>query len=1777
MIRLNGYQVSEKIHESQLAAIYRATRENDNKRVIIKVLNAEYPTPREVERIKREFEITKQLTMPGVITTYGMEQYQNTPALIFEDYGGVNLRSFVGKINSNMELFLNVALQLSGTLGEVHRNRIIHKDIKPSNILINHQTFEVKLVDFGISSQLEKENQIAVNPTVLEGTLEYMSPEQTGRMNRAIDYRSDFYSLGVTFYELLCGKLPFSSDDPMELVHGHIAKKPIAPKEINPAIPQVISDIVMKLMAKTAEERYQSAKGLMADLEKCLAAIKKGDKNVQFTLGEYDSQSKLNILQKLYGREEETKLLLSAFDRISSGPSELILVSGYSGIGKSMLVNDIHKPIVQKRGYFISGKFDQFNRNIPYSSIMQAFRELVTQLLAESQQNINQWKNKILKAVGTNGQVIVDLIPEMELIIGKQTPLLQLGATEAQNRFNITFQSLVDVFAKEEHPLVVFLDDLQWADSGSLHLIQSLITDKESKHLLLIGTYRDNEVNASHPLMLTLDEIKKKSKRISELTLKPLAQKDVLELICDSFNANADVCSPLADLVLKKTNGNPFFIGQFLKKLYEEKAVEFDAASAKWKWDMAKITQMNITDNVVELMSSNIRQLPGVTQKVIRLASCIGNTFELKVLARINGGAFSDTAMQLVPAMEAGFILPIGNDYKLLSAINEKDQKAIEAFSDVTYRFVHDRVQQAAYSLIDEKDKKEIHLSIGRTMAKGLDAKERDEKLFDITNHFNFSIDLIKDAAEKKQLAEMNLQAGIRAKSSAAYAPALKYISSGMDLLGEESWNSDYSVVYPLHMERSECEHLCGNIEAAEKYFGITLDKANSKLDKAKVYEKKIHFYTNVRKFTDSYATAQQALKLFSISLPAPKFAKPLLIAEFIKSKVKLRGKKIEDLVDLPLMKDENLKMAVKLISAVLKSAYQIAPELCIANAAKVVNLALTHGNSEDNAVGFVAFGGIFQGGVLGDRDTGYRYGKLTLAINDKFNFVQQRPECQFVYAYFLNSWKHHIKDTEHYYKEAIKSALETGDFFHGGCAACALSQGYLMRGMPLAEVYKETERYMELAQRIENTESQGSIKAVQQAVLNYQGKTASPSSFETENFNEEKYIEELKTFGSQHFAHFYYINKMQALFLCGEYDKALEMANESEKFLKHSIAMVHTVEHYFYHSLVLAAVIHSSPSEGKKHLSKLMKFKKKMQKFAEESPVNYENRYLLVAAEVANITKAKAGELYNKAIESAKESGYLQNQAIANELAAKYYLAHGNTKSAKPYLLDAHYCYIQWGATVKAAKLKETYPEYITVQSSKLQSDGPQSTIKGTRTTSTGAYSFDIQTIMKASQTLSGEVVLEKLLKKLMSILIENAGAHRGLFILNKNGEFFVEAEGHIDSEEIKALGSVAIKEDSSVASVKIINYVSRTNESVVLSNAREDKRFQGDAYLTKSNSKSVLCFPLMNQGKLVAIIYLENDLTEGAFTADRIEILKLLSGQAAISIENAFIYANLEQKVQERTKEIVEQKKVIEEKQKEIIDSINYAKRIQFALLASDNLLKNNLPEHFVMFKPKDVVSGDFYWGASVKTTSPEGQSKEEFIYVTADCTGHGVPGAFMSLLNISKLSQCINENKITQPDLILNNVRNEIIGVLNAEGSAEESKDGMDAVVCKLDIKNKQLEYAAANNSFYIIRDNKIVNHSADKMPVGKFEDDLKPFTYHKVQLQEGDVIYTFTDGYADQFGGPKGKKFKYKQLEEILLACHKEPMQKQSDILSQRFDNWKGSGEQVDDVLIIGVRI
>jgi serine/threonine protein kinase len=844
MIALPGVAIHSKIYESSASVVYRGIREQDDRPLVVKLLKQDYPSPQELTRYRQEYEITSSLNLPGVVKAYSQQDYQRTLAILLEDFGGESIERWMRQRKEEfcpmpLANFFRLAIEITEILGRIHHANIIHKDINPSNIVFNPDTGVVKIIDFGIATRFNRTNPSFKSPHVLEGTLAYLSPEQTGRMNRWLDRRTDFYSLGVTFYQLLTGQLPFPTTDILELVHCHIAKTPVPPHELNAAIPKAVSDIIMKLMAKNAEDRYQSAWGIKADLERCAQQLEQSGQIDRIQLGLQDFSGQFHIPQKLYGREAQIGALLAAFDRVAVRGNEdnaqfkveMMLVSGYSGVGKTALVQELYKPITAKHGYFIWGKFDQFERNIPYSAIVDALQKLVQQLLGEPDEQVQQWRSHLLAALGSNGQIIIDAIPEVELIIGKQPPVPSVGATEAQNRFNLTFQKFVRVFCDKEHPLVIFLDDLQWIDSATLKLIELILLDEQTQFLFLIGAYRDNEVHPTHPLVLTLLELRKQGAVLQEITLAPLALESLNQLIAETLDRNPDTVRDLDQLVLRKTEGNPFFVGEFLRMLYSENLLTFNAEHLSWQWNIAQIQARNITDNVVELLLLQLKKLPEETRQILRLAACVGSQFDLETLAIVCEKTPKAIFQNLLAAIHAGLIQPL----------SELDEDLLVQ----EYKFLHDRVQQAAYALIDESHKQVVHLQIGRNLLNKTSPEQRSERLFEIVDHLNYGIELVAEQIERNEIARLNLIAGQKAKTATAYEAALKYLKTGLKFLNTESWLSEYDLTLSLYSAAAEAAYLHGRFDEMEQFVEVVLIRAKTAIDKVQVYDSRIQKYCN--------------------------------------------------------------------------------------------------------------------------------------------------------------------------------------------------------------------------------------------------------------------------------------------------------------------------------------------------------------------------------------------------------------------------------------------------------------------------------------------------------------------------------------------------------------------------------------------------------------------------------------------------------------------------------------------------------------------------------------------------------------------------------------------------------------------------------------------------------------------------------------------------------------------------------------------------------------------
>ncbi len=1357
----------------------------------------------------------------------------------------------------------------------------------------------------------------------------YISPEQTGRMNRGIDYRTDFYSLGVTFFQLLTGKLPFESRDPMELVHCHIAKMPILGSReqgvgssvgsvgsfgsvgsvgSGTQIPQMIIEIVMKLMAKNPEDRYQSALGLKHDLEQCLQQLKTIGEISQFELGERDLCDRFLIPEKLYGRETEVQKLLDGFALVAQGATEMMLVAGFSGIGKTAVVNEVHKPIVKQRGYFIKGKFDQFNRNIPFSAFVQAFRDLMGQLLGESDVELAVWKAKILDAVGENGKIIIDVVPELERIIGTQPSVAELSGIAAQNRFNLLFSKFVRVFTTKDHPLVIFLDDLQWADSASLNLLKLLMDESETGYLLILGAYRDNEVFPAHPLMLTLDEIKQEGAKLETITLAPLSEKDITCLVAETLLCSIEIAAPLSELVYQKTQGNPFFTTQFLKGLYEDGSITFNIEAGYWQCDLTKVRQLALTDDVVEFMVGRLQKLPEANQNVLKLAACIGNQFDLAILAVVCEQTQDEAAGTLWRGLQEGFVIPNSDTYKFFQG-EEQQENSVENIS-VNYRFLHDRVQQAAYCLIPEEQKQTTHLHIGRTMSKNLSLEEQETNIFTIVNHWNQAIELIIDSKERENLIQLNDSAGAKAKGSAAYGAALKYFQTALSLLDVESWQTNYLLALKLHENYAEAAYLTGDFELMETIIEQVLNHRQDLLDLVKVYEIKIQANIAQTQQLSALNIGIEFLALLGIDVPESPQPQDLQV-ELAAISQAMESKAIADLANLPLMEDGKQLAKVNILENLLTACYQAKPSLFPWIVCKLMQLSIQYGNTIHSSHIYCCYGVVCIL-ALQDFTSGTEYGKLACQLDlnpqtgDGVAGTHATGIC-------INHYSTHVKEAIPLLLNTYQVGLETGNFQFGGISISYRSQYFYLTGYNLSTVKLEMATASHALTTIKQDNALAWNQAFEQAVLNLLGESETPWELIGTVYNETESLPFQISANDRTALHFVYLNKLILCYLFDHIPQAVENTALAESYLDGVLACFVEYVWNFYDSLTqLARYSYAETSVQESILEKVETNHKKIQYWANHAPMNGQHKYDLVAAERHRILgeRLEALELYDRAIAGAKENEYLQEEALANELAAKFYLDWGKEKIAKTYMVEAYYCYARWEAKAKINQLEEKYPQLLIpiLQQQQVRLNPIDSIERFTKmlssttqttTSSTGfSHTLDLASLLQAAQTISSTIELKPLLGKILQIILTNTGAQKVVLLIPETNQWQLQAIAQLTTD-----GTVETNMDSqplnteSPVPTRLIQYVKNTQSVVLINETKTDITGILEGYLLTYQPQSVFCVPLLHQGNLVGILYLEHPTTKGIFTHERQKIVQFLCIQAAIALQNAQLYEQAQQ----------------------------------------------------------------------------------------------------------------------------------------------------------------------------------------------------------------------------------------------------------------------------------------
>ncbi len=1748
---LKGYRLAEKLYESDSSIIFRGTTDDEKRlAVVVKFHKSERPARREIEKLEHEYDLMKSLAIPGMIKVYACENFGNTKAFVMEDFSGVSLDKFLKMRKLALSEFLSIAIDIISALEQVHAARIVHKDIKPHNILIDEKTLKIKLIDFGIAGQLGREYRQSVGIDKLEGTLAYMAPEQTGRINRPIDFRSDYYSLGVTFYEMLTGNPPFTSSDPMEIIHAHLARMPVNPSERNPDVPETISDIILKLLSKNAEDRYRSAAGLKSDLAECLDQLKKNRAIKRFPLGENDVITAFCLPEKIYGREKEVKIFSAEAARIFEANAEpvLIFLSGPPGIGKSYLINEMRRSLIEKKCYFIGGKYEQLQRAAPFSAIIDAFKDLMDQILGESEPAIEVWKKKIVNALGDNASLVTEVIPQLKLIIGDQPPVEQLPPAESENRFAYVFQNFTKVFASAKRPLVFSLDDMQWADNASLKWLQIIFMNTELKNMLFIGSYMDGEITPSNPFSLFLDNIHEKNLKRIDIVLSPLEVPAIAHILADAMRSDPDDTRRLAEVIKHKTEGNPFFINEFMKYLDEERLIRYD--QKRWHWDIEKIKQAHTTDNVVEFMAKKILKLPARTRIAMKVASCAGMTFYFDTLGAVLELTEETLIRLLAPVILEGMVLKFENMAK----------------------FAHSRVREAVYAMLSPEEKIKYHYQLGRSLLLITPPELLDDRIFSIVQQMNYAIAKIANPKERQDLALLNLRAGMKAKLATAYESASTFFKAGIELLPPDAWNICYDAALSLYTESGVVEYILGNHADAEGFFQAVLKFAKNPLDKINVFSVQIPL--NTVKNNMDLAVKQGRMALQLLGMKTPKKGNVLLVlAEVLKAKRLLGKKNVEDLLALPDITDP-LKLAIsRLLMQLMLPAFISFPDYFPVIALKLVNYSLKHGNSPYSLFAFTVYG-LMLCGPLGDIELGYKYGRFARALVEKFNAKTVRCKVDFIFGNMINHWKRPMREDIPLLEEGYVAGFEAGDLsFASYCINHNMAHS-IWSGENLEIAIDKGRQYLEIMKKFNQIDAIFAFHMFYQFAHDL---SRAQHSFliKGDLFDEEKMIPDWIEKKNYSDMGFYSICKQFVHYLFGDYKNSLKYAHEMQKYISSLLGMIFVVESNYYHSLACLGDFDSvGMKERTKYLVTVRRNQKQMKKWANHCPENCLHKYLFVEAELSS----KSGDIgstmkiFDDAIDAARKNGFVNEEAIILEHAALFYNACGRERISDAYLKESFLAYYSWGAMGKIAAMQAEHPEIYKslLEEGKVgpipatSSDVSESPAPSSTTSKTVMGSLDMSTVMKAATAISGEIVMDRLVGRLIRIVMENAGAEKAVLLLNKDGELVVEAMGAAGSDIIRKYDSLPMR-DFSIIPESVVRFVNRTHDNLVLNNACFDGAYTRDEYIIKNKIKSILCAPIVNKNALRGILYLENNLSTGVFTKERLKLISLLAGQIGISIDNASLYEkledyskNLQLKVEERTHELSKAHQELAKRHENMKKELKIARTIQHALI----------PEKFPDFPsvrlagryvPMEELGGDFYDVIYI--------NQHKLALVIVDVSGHGVPAALVTAM--AKISFGSNTVDGIACGDIMSRVNLEICGAI------EGLHNFLTAFFCILDIEKRELEYCNAGHpEALLIRNEKAIIPLAPTATILGYSKKIE-YLSEKIKIRTDDKLILYTDGIPEARNEYTKNFYQMARFKDnILKNSRKEPDQLAERLLADVYD-FIGESEIKDDItLLIG---
>ncbi|MDJ0819351.1 MAG: SpoIIE family protein phosphatase [Desulfobacterales bacterium] len=1571
MLDITGYQITDKIYESGRSIVFRAKQLTEEEPVILKTLKDEYPLPEEILRYRREYETTRNLDIDGIPQPLGLERINNRVVLITEDIGGQDLKYLLKSHTFTLQQLLTIAVEIARTLGKIHAANIIHADLKTSNIIYNPETKRLQIIDFGSSRAVAGAGSFGEFQGLV-GTLLYISPEQTGRINRPVDWRTDFYSLGVVLFELFTGRLPFESTDALELVHAHIARKPPKPDEINSEVPPGLSDLILKLLAKNSEDRYQSAEGLEGDLAECRQRLIDTGGIKSFPLGRKDISSKFQISRRLVGRQNELDAVMSAYERVSRGGKEFVLVAGPAGIGKTALVMEAGKEFARQGALFLQGQFNKSDRSVPYAALVAALQGLVRQLLSENRERLDLWRDRILAALGGNAQILLNLIPEAATIIGSQPPVVELEPAAAQRRLKAVMSSFIHIFCRPDHPLVMFLDALNQADEHSLDLIQSLRFDENIDFLLLVGALRDDE--AEENLLLRL---RQPGDDNGHLKLSALSEDHISAIIAETLKCDHRKTAPLAQILMEKTHGNPFFLNEFLSLLHSDNLLNFDGKRREWTWNLSEIQNRMITDNVVDLLHDKLKRLDTQSQAVISRAAAIGSKFDLQTLATACETSRELATAALKPVLMEGLIMEIGG----VSADQFREsgcQGLLDAphcsIINNEFKFAHDKIHRAAYELTVADERPKLHYQIGKQLHQSTSPDSSPDRIFIVVDQLNAGRNLINSDSERTELADLNLAAGSRSKAAGVFATALAYFEVGLELLDETCWQSCYDLALRLHTEAAEMSYLCSAEDKMEKLIQVVLKHARSPLDQVPAHEVKINALTAQNRWAESADAALEILQILGLDLPKQP-GKFQVATSLLKTKLMLATKSFDDLEFLPSITCPKTTAKMRIALKANAPLVTIYPELYPILATEMIRLTVRHGSGPVSATAYLNYGMLLGG--RGEMESGYQFGLLAMRVLKRHAADPSRIAGRFAFNWIMRHWKEHLRETVPAILEINQSAREIGDPFYIAYsgAYCIVHMFYCGTDLPTVDQAVSDHDLIVKATGVDA--AYNFMLLYRQVVANLMTPRDDPCVLAGEYYDEVAMLAIDTEADNKGRDIALYNCKLLLCLLFGQHDRAVENADQVKRVLEDAPSLGATVPNFYCWSALarLSTYPDAGPAEKKRILKEAGNSIQKLKQLARQSPVNYQHKLDLVLAERHRVLgqDSEALALYDRAVQGAQKNDYIYDVAMANEMAARLYLDTNRISIARSYLTEARYAYLRWGAAAKVQDLEEKYPDLLLESSAPGQPTFLSGLTEVTTTSSDAAEALDLASVLKATQALSGEIVLDKLLEKLLSVTMENAGAQRAVLVLESKGNLFLEAELSVDKPQAAVRMKTPLDSSWSV-SKSIVNFVARTQEPVVLEDAARQGKFTHTPYVLSHQSKSILCLPLTTKDKLVGVLYLENNLTEGAFTTAHLEVLRVLNTQSAISLENARLYDQL-----------ADYSRSLEK----IIAALNLAQEVQQNLLpqlaprpASIDIAGRSLY--------CDETGGDYFDFIDL--------AEDKLGVVIGDVTGHGVSAALL-----------------------------------------------------------------------------------------------------------------------------------------------------------------------------------